>query len=255
MEAVASIVAAAGFMGGFLLFKHACRIDEEVSSMRKVQFRDFHELRDHLWNCPGREAKVLVEGKVEKLNNGAISENTEIEGAALISSTEIQESVYEGWSWCKTFRTIVHVNDSVPFKLVDTQGNWIRVESVHRAQQFQGLLRQVFKQEKALPGGLYSKFDDTSVTVPTFSTMQDNALVFGTNLAGYGRAVLTESSHSGAGGEEITFTPEEVDKTIVNIIKERELKVQFFRKMSVGCLLIPAVVILERYCRSLIKNN
>ncbi len=238
---IACVVAAAGFtVGGILLHRHACRMEEELSSMQKVQFRDFHELRDHLWNCPGREANVLVEGKVEKLNNGAISsENTGIEGAAQKSSTVIQEYVYDRQTgWCKTFRTTDHVNDSVPFKLVDTQGSPIRVKSVHRAHYLQGVLKQVFKQEKALPG-LYSKFDetfdDTSVTVPTFSTIQDNVLVFGTDLAGYGRAVLTESSYFGAGGGKITFTPEEVSWTITIILVRRKFIARMFRIATTLC--------------------
>ncbi len=221
---------------GYLLGKLGDLRAEEVSYLQGVpKFRDFSKLREHLKNSPDQKADVMVEGKVEKLGNAALSsEKAGAEGAARIVSTTTYSKVWheETSKWRDIANTIENVNISLPFKLVDSQGGHVRVESVHSAGGFRQVLQRVF-QEKTLPEQRSMGDFATSVAlkeIPNGSLTREFMLVFGTPLAGYGCAVLSKSSFFSGG--EVTFTPVEVSSSITSLISRNETIAKTFKFLS-----------------------
>ncbi len=230
------MVGAGSLALGYLLGKLGDIRAEEVSYLQGVpQFREFGKLREHLKNSPGQRADVMVEGKAEKLGNAALSsEKAGVEGAARVIATTTYSKLWheETRKWRDISNTIENVNLSLPFKLVDNQSSHVRVESVHSAGGFRQVLQRVF-QEKTLPEQRSMGDYATSVAlkeIPNGSLTREFMLVFGTPIAGYGCAVLSQSSFFSGG--EVTFTPVEVSSSISSLISRNEAIVKTFKFLS-----------------------
>lgn len=230
------IVGAGSLALSYLLGKLGDLRAEEVSYLQGVpQFRDFRKLKEHLRNSPGQKADVMVEGKADKLGNASLySEKAGVEGAARVVSTTTYSKMWheETSKWRDISNTIENVNLSLPFKMVDGQGDHVRVESVHTAGGFRQILQRVF-QEKTLPEQRSMGDYATSVAlkeIPNGSLTREFMLVFGTPLAGYGCAVLTKSSFFSGG--EVAFTPVEVSSSIPSLISRNEMIVKTFKFLS-----------------------
>ena len=159
-------------------------------------FKDLAKLKQHLSKCDPehRDSNVIVEGTVAKLAESSVrSENAGIEGAArkVITSSQGKTST---------------VSDiSVPFLLVDPNGQSIQVTSVHHALRVCKVMEKVWEEPSTKRG------------VPA---RQELMLSFGARLGLFGCASIN-------GSNEVTFVPEEVDKssavTSVNRRSQRQL--------------------------------
>ena len=173
--------------GGCAVFLYTRHKHEPPASV----FKDLAKLKQHLSLCePGHsDPNVIVEGTVAKLaENSVRSENAGIEGAArkVLSSSQGKTST---------------VSDiSVPFLLIDTNGQSVRVTSVHHALRVSQVMERVWEEPSTEPG------------VPV---RRELVLTFGTHLGLFGRASLN-------GANEVTLVPEEVDESsAVTIAKQR----------------------------------
>ena len=235
------VIGAGSVLAGWVLSKLADVHTEEVSYLHHVpQFRDFQKLKEHLKNSPSQKADVLVEGTSEKLANAALySDKAGMEGAARLVTTTTYSKLYneEHQTWRDMSNTIENVNVSLPFNLVDSRGNSVRVESVHVAGGFRQILQRVY-QEKTLPEQRSMGDYATSVAlreIPNGSLTREFLLVFGTSLAGYGNAVLQKSSIWSGG--EIVFSPMEVGTTIHGLIARNEMIAKTYKFFSLMFLI------------------
>ena len=230
------VFGASSLIAGYVLHKLSEMRAQEVSYLHLVpQFHDFRQLKEHLKNSPQQKADVLVEGIAEKLGNaGLYSEKAGIDGAARLVTTTTYTKVYheESRKWRDMANTMENVNISLPFKLEDTAGNFIRVEAVHNAGGFRQILQRVF-QEKILPEKRTTGDYATNITlkeIPNGSLTREFLLVFGSTVAGYGNAVLQKQSFLSSG--EIVFTPREVSSSIRSLISRNEMIASTFRFFS-----------------------
>ena len=151
-------------------------------------FRDFVELKQHLSASPKQRGYVIVEGTVAKLADSSVrSEKAGVEGAARKVMT-----TYQG-------KTSTVSDISVPFLLVDPEGQSIKVTSVDRALRV---------------GLVMEKIWDEPSTKPNIQATQELMLTFGTHLGLFGCALVE--------GGKITLTPEEVDKSLSITIASRK---------------------------------
>ena len=166
-------------------------------------FKDFGQLKQHLQACDN--IYVIVEGTVTKLaENSVRSKNAGIEGAARKVLSTSQEKV----------STISDV--SVPFLLVDLNGQSVRVTAVHHALRISLVMEKIWEEERRRPN------------IPT---TQELMLTFGTHLGIFGCATL-----SNAEGGEIVLTPGEVDKSLATTVANR--KSRRYLLYAGSCLLI-----------------
>lgn len=233
---VGAILGASSLVAGYVLHKLSELRSEEVSYLHLVpQFRNFGKLRDHLKNSPDLAADVLLEGVVEKLGNAALySEKAGVEGAARLVTTTTYTKVYheESQSWRDMSNSMENVNLSLPFKLADNKGSYVRVEMVHNAGGFRQLLQKVF-QEKTQPEQRTMGDYATNITlreIPNGSFTREFLLVFGTSMGAYGNAVLTNQSLLSSG--EVVFAPKEVGSSISNLILRNEMIANTFKFLS-----------------------
>ena len=232
---------ASSLIAGYILHKLSEMRAQEVSYLHLVpQFHDFRQLKEHLKNSPEQKADVLVEGAVKKLGDaGLYSEKAGVDGAARLVTTTTYTKVYheETQKWRDLSNTMENVRISLPFKLEDTAGNFVRVESVHSAGGFRQILQRVY-QEKTLPEKRSTGDYATNITlreIPNGSLTREFLLVFGTTMAGYGSAVLQKQSFLSSG--EIVFTPREVSSSIRSLISRNEMVANTLRFFSLVFLL------------------
>ena len=157
------------------------------------EFKDFAELKQHLSKCqPGRShdsLNVIVEGTVVKLAESCVrSEKAGIEGAARKVLTMTQG------------KTSTVSDISVPFLLIDPNGQSIRVTSVHHALRVSQVMERVWEEPSAKP------------SVPVRLELM---LTFGTHLGVFGRASLDRTN-------EVTLVPEEVDESSAATVAKRK---------------------------------
>lgn len=147
----------------------------------------------------------IVEGTVTKLaENSVRSKNAGVEGAARKVLSTTQEKV----------STVSDV--SVPFLLVDLNGQSITVIAVHHALRISLVMEKVWEEISRRPN------------VPT---TQELMLTFGTHLGIFGCAALSNPQ-----GDEIILTPAEVDKSLAITVANR--KSRRYLLYAGSCLLI-----------------
>lgn len=227
---------AVSLLGGYILHKLSEYQSHEVSYLHLVpKFTSFRQLKEHLRNSPQLKADVLVEGTASKLGNASLySEKAGLEGAARFVTTTMYTKVYheESGEWSDLSNTIENVNISLPFKITDARGEYVRVESVHNAGGYRQVLQRVF-QEKVLPEKRSMGDYATTVAlkeIPNGSLTREYLLVFGTSIAGYGSAVLHNQSIISSG--EVVFTPKEVGSSIRGLISRSEMIASTYRFFS-----------------------
>ena len=261
---VGIVIGGVSLLGGYVLRRLSELRAQEVSYLHQVpQFTDFAALRRHLKISPEQRADVLVEGRVGKLGDAAlVSEKSGLEGAARLVTTTTYTKVYnqESGKWREMSNTVENMKASLPFKLEDPCGGSVRVEGVHTAGGFRGLLQRVF-QEKRIPEqrslGDFATNVVTLKEIPNGSLTRDYLLLFNVSLAGFGSAVLQNQSRFSSG--EVVFTPSEVGHSIRGLISRNEMMASAVRMVSVVLLvaggtvlvfsLTPLLVGLVRYAR------
>lgn len=232
------LIGGVSLLGGYVLRKVSELRDQEVAYIHQVpQFTDFAALRRHLKNAPSQRADVLLEGRVEKLGDAAlVSEKSGLEGAARVVTTTTYTKVYneESGKWRETSRTEENMKASLPFKLEDPRGSWVRVEGVHTAGGFRSLLQRVYQDKRIPEQRSMGDFATNVVTlkeIPNGSLTRDYLLLFNVSLAGYGSAVLHNQSLFSSG--EVVFTPSEVGDSIHGLIYRNEVMASALRVISV----------------------
>ena len=167
------------------------------------KFEDFGQLKHHLGACDNLTDRcVIVEGTVNKLaENSVHSKNAGIEGAARKVLSTIQG------------KTSTVSDISVPFLLVDPNGQSIRVTTIHRALRISLVMENVWEEKSGTP------------IVPT---TQELMLTFGTRLGIFGCATLSS--------DEIVLTPKEVDKSLA--VTAASCKSRRYLLYAGSCLLI-----------------
>ena len=232
------LIGGVSLLGGYVLRKVSELRDQEVAYIHQVpQFTDFSALRQHLKNAPGQRADVLLEGRVEKLGDAAlVSEKSGLEGAARVVTTTTYTKVYneETGKWRETSRTEENMKASLPFKLEDPRGSWVRVDGVHTAGGFRSLLQRVYQDKRIPEQRSMGDFATNVVTlkeIPNGSLTRDYLLLFNVSLAGYGSAALHNQSLFSSG--EVVFTPSEVGHSIHGLIYRNEVMASALRVISV----------------------
>lgn len=231
------VLGGTSLFAGYILHKLSQTRSQELSYLHHVpQFTDLGQLKDHLKNSPNQKADVLVEGKVEKLDKVLVSDKTGVDGAAKLLTTTTYSKVFNedtlNPKWRDISNTIENANVSVPFKLVDSKGKHVTVNSVHMAGGFRQVLQRVW-QEKSGPDS--RSFGDyaTNMTlkeIPNGSLTNEFLLVFGTSMGAYGNAVLENQSFLSSGN--ITFTPVEISSSIRGLISRNEMIVNVLKLFS-----------------------
>ena len=232
------LIGGVSLLGGYVLRKVSELRDQEVAYIHQVpQFTDFSALRQHLKNAPGQRADVLLEGRVEKLGDAAlVSEKSGLEGAARVVTTTTYTKVYneETGKWRETSRTEENMKASLPFKLEDPCGSWVRVDGVHTAGGFRSLLQRVYQDKRIPEQRSMGDFATNVVTlkeIPNGSLTRDYLLLFNVSLAGYGSAALHNQSMFSSG--EVVFTLAEVGHSIHGLIYRNEVMASALRVISV----------------------
>lgn len=230
-----TVIGIASMVGGYLFRKLLEGTSQKLSEMRHVpRFTNLGELKNHLTACPSQQDNVIVEGVVQKLGNGSLqSEKAGVEGAAHVIATTTSTKVYddERKRWGERSNAVVNLNIALPFKLVDSNGNYIRVNSVNDAGGFQSVLKLVF-QEKTLPEKRSIGDFATGMAlseIPNGSHMQEFVLLFGSPLAGVGTAVLSKQSMFNT---EVIFTPKEVAPSIHELFSRNETMASTYKFLS-----------------------
>ena len=159
------------------------------------EFHDFKKLKDHLINCPDLRDKVIVEGRVEEHEYSLASTKPYAIGAA-----QLKETIT--WEYGQSSKkTEINNFESVPFKLVDTNGNHIHTDSIHTAEGFKLILDTIFKSEP--------EKQETQVVMTTHSMLK-----FGTPIGAFGYAVLKDNSNS----SDVSFYPFQVGISAKSLI-------------------------------------
>ena len=263
---VGVLLGASSLLLGYVIHKSAQFRQEELSYLQHVpRFLNLGALRDHLRNSPNRQAKVLIEGSAEKQdNNTLISEKTGLEGAAKLVTTTTYTKVYQESSesdsrspiWRDMSNTIENVNISVPFKLVDRQGNVVSVSGMHTAGGFRQVMQRVW-QEKVLPDSRHMGDYLTNITlreIPNGSLTREFLLVFGTSVGAYGTASLHQKQATFFGTtEDVSFTPVEVGSSIRALISRNELIVNSLKFVSMVLLVGGGSILLITFLPLLVK--
>ena len=268
-QVVGVALGASSLLLGYIIHRAAQMRLEELSYLKHIpRFSNFGGLRDHLRNSPNQRADVLIEGSVEKLNDNVLtSEKTGLEGAAKLVTTTTYTKVYQESSesdrgtareprWRDMSNTIENVNISVPFKLVDSQGNSVNVATVHQAGGFRQVLQPVW-QEKVLPDSRHMGDYLTNMTlreIPNGSLTREFLLVFGTSIGAYGNASL-QQKQSGffSNKEAVIFSPVEVGTSIRALISRNELIVNGMKFVSLVFLVGGGSIILITFLPLLLK--
>lgn len=244
-QVVGIVLGASSLLLGYVIHKAAQMRQEELSYLQHIpRFANFRYLRDHLRNSPSQRADVLIEGSVDKLGDSTLtSDKTGLEGAAKLVTTTTYTKVYQEGSesdsrapsWRDMSNTIENVNISVPFKLVDSQGNSVNVTTIHTAGGFRQVLQRVW-QEKVPPDSRHMGDYLTNITlreIPNGSLTREFLLVFGTSIGAYGSATLQQKQSGIFSSEEIVnFSPVEVGTSIRALISRNELIVNGMKFVS-----------------------
>lgn len=250
------LMGASSLLVGYVLHRLSEMRMEELSYLQHVpKFSDFKKLRNHLSNIPDKTADVLVEGTTKKSEDTLKSEKAGVEGAAKLVTTTSYKKVYHAQTekWSDVSNTIENLNISVPFNLVDANGNTIRVQSVHNAGGFRQILERVW-QEKVNPESRSIGDHVTNVAlqeIPNGSLTREFLLVFGTSMGAYGTASLKDKSLLSSGN--IYFTPVEVSSSIQSLLYRNEMIISTLKFFSFvllvgggGILLLSAVPLILR---------
>ena len=156
------------------------------------EFKDLAKLKQHLSKSAPEHSNslyVIVEGTVTKLaENSVRSEKAGIEGAARKVVTSSQG------------KTLTVSDISVPFLLIDPNGQSIQVTSMHRALRVNLVMEKVWEEPSTKPG------------VPA---RRELMLTFGTCLGLFGRASL-------GGANEVTLVPKEADESSAATIAKQK---------------------------------
>jgi len=227
---------ASSLLAGWLLHSLSKSRSEELSYLQEVpKFTDFRQLKDHLNECPGKQAEVLVEGVVKKLGSEALkSENSSVEGAARLVTTTTYRKVFNPSSnkWVDSSSTIENQCVSVPFSLTDKRGNSVSVHSVSKADGFRLVLERVW--QKSTPPDSRSIGDyATNLTIneiPNGSLSREFLLLFGSSLGAHGVATLQNQSLLSSGS--ISLEPSEVSTSIGGLIARNEVIVNVLKFFS-----------------------
>ena len=186
------------------------------------KFKDLAKLKQHLSNFKGAPEhcnylNVIVEGTVTKLaENSVRSEKAGIEGAARKVVTSSQGKI----------STVSDI--SVPFLLIDPNGQSIQVTSVHRALRVNLVMEKVWEEPSTKPGVL---------------ARRELMLTFGTCLGLFGRASL-------GGANEVTLVPEEADESSAATIAKRKSQRRLFYAGSFILIFSGAVALVTSFIRS-----
>ena len=233
-----AVLGVASLLGGYFLRKFSEIREQEVSYLNQVpQFTDFSSLRQHLKNSPGQRADVLLEGRVGKLGDGALSsDKSGLEGAARLVTTTTYTKVYgeESKKWREMSNTVENTRASLPFKLEDGQGGSVRVESAHTAGGFRQLLQRVYQERSVPEKRSFGDFATDALTlkeIPNGTLTREYLLLFGTSLAGYGDATLRNQGYFSSG--EVVFVPTELGSSIRGLILKNEMMASAARFFSV----------------------
>ena len=234
------VIGATSMLGGYLFRKLLEGTSQKLSDMEHVpRFRNLGELKNHLAASSSQQDCVIVEGVVQKLGNGSLfSEKASVEGAAHVITTTTSTKVYddERKKWGDNSNTVVNLNLALPFKLVDSNGNYVRVNSVNDASGFQSVLKLVF-QEKTLPEKRSIGDFATGMAlseIPNGSHIQEFILLFGSPLAGVGTAVLSKQSMFNS---DVIFTPKEVAPSINELFRRNEMMASTYKFLSLLLLI------------------
>ena len=264
---VGIVLGASSLLLGYVIHKAAQMRQEELSYLMHIpRFANFGRLRDHLRNSPSQRADVLIEGSVEKIDNKALtSEKTGLEGAAKLVTTTTYTKVYQESTesdsrepkWRDMSNTIENVNVSVPFKLVDSQGNSVTVNNVHNSGGFRQVLQRVW-QEKVLPDSRQMGDYLTNITlreIPNGSLTREFLLVFGTSIGAYGNATLQQKQAGFFSNEEtVAFSPVEVGASIRALISRNELIVNSMKFVSLVFLVGGGSIMLITFLPLLLRT-
>ena len=229
------MIGVASLAGGYLFRRLMEGTSQKLSEMQNVQrFRNLGDLKTHLGNSPSQQDYVIIEGVVQKLGNGALqSEKAGVEGAAHVITTTTSTKVYdnERKSWGENSNTVVNLNLALPFKLVDLNGNYVRVNSVNDAGGFQSVLKLVF-QEKSLPEKRSIGDFATGIAlseIPNGSHVKEFVLLFGSPLAAVGTATLSKQSMFNT---DVVFIPKEVAPSISELFSRNEVMASTYKFIS-----------------------
>lgn len=231
-----AVLGTSSLLVGWLLHNLSKSRSQELSYLQDVpRFSDFRQLKEYLNHCPGKQADVLVEGVVTKLNNNALkSENASLEGAARLVTTTTYKKVYHQSTdkWTDSSSTIENVCVSVPFSLADKQNNSANVESISKADGFRLVLERVW--QRSTPPESRSIGDyATNMTlseIPNGLLEREYLLVFGSSLGVHGMATLRNQSILNSGT--VSLVPQEVSSSINNLIARNEMLVNVLKFLS-----------------------
>ena len=185
LERVGPVIGVASLVGGYLLSRFSGTEEREVP-----KFTDFTLLHQHLKKSPDQRADVLLKGRVGKAVDSHCETSynyksgVEFEGAAKLVTTATYSEVSKQWREMPST-----VENTKPFTLVDGLGGCVQVENAHKAEGFKQLLQCIYYKERSEPG----------------KETREYLLLFGTSLAGYGKATLNEK-YFGLSSQ-ITFNP------------------------------------------------
>ena len=243
---------ASSLLAGWLLHNLSKSRSEALSYLQDVpKFTDLGKLRQHLNECPDKQAEVLVQGEVKKLGSEALkSEKASTEGAARLVTTTIYRKVYNQNTdkWTDSSSTIENVCVSVPFSLVDRRGNSLNINSVTKAGGFRLILERVWQNSTQPDSRSIGDFA-TNLTlkeIPNGTITREYLLVFGSTLGAHGVATLQNQSLISSGT--ITLVPTEVSASINGLIARNEMVVNTLKFLSMllliggGSVLIFALV-------------
>ena len=193
-------------LGGYL-----CR---RLSHRYQVpQFKDFVSLENHLKNnAPAQRDDVLVEGRVgtDPAGDTLTSKTTGLPGVVeLVAKTRsipVRDENFERVG--RSALTNEERNEFEPFKLWDTHGRFVLVESVCSATGFRKLLQLDYEFTTASEKGPGVA---SSEEVPDRALTRYYLLHLGTPLAAYGEAVLSQADGP------VSFTPTVVGSSIKDL--------------------------------------
>lgn len=233
---VYAVLAGAGsLLLGYVISRIADSRSKDYEHLQNVpRYYDMAQLKKDLSSSNGQKRTVMVQGIVRKDTEALISENVGIEGAARLVTTTNYVRVLrpDKGNWEEVSRTTENLSLSVPFKVADAKGGYVRMESVHKASYFRSLLELVY-QDRSVPEQRTLGDYATNMTVseiPNGSLRQEYMLTFGSSIAGYGTAQLVKT---GLLSNEVLFHPAEVAKSIRSLLSQEELIVAAHRFLAI----------------------
>ena len=222
-------------LGGVtLLGSYVCRKILNSYLYQVPQFRDFKSLTDYLKSSPGREADVLVEGRIGKRaynsdpGSPLISAVTQLEG--LVKLVTITTYGVEGGETTKLEESVYESDD---FGLWDSCGGFIHVNSVKNVRGLKQLLQMV-SETRSARGVLTREY----------------MLLCGTPLAGYGRAVFHKRTVTRV---QVLFTPTEVGSGVQDLHYPNRMKASALKFISLTLLVVGGTILILSVAPPLVR--